>query len=489
MKKIFILAIMLIPVVGARAAVDFNDYFIDKTLRIDFYMTGNFNEEIITTDQMYQLGFWAGNPKNLIFPFNLGDHAIKVYSKLDNKLIFSKGFGCIFSEYKTTGPARKGEMKTFHETAMIPFPKAPITFVIEARDRQNIPHPIYTETIYPSDANIIKDKPNKTDRIYESMINGSPHDKVDFVFVAEGYTAEEWDKFKKDVDRYRDVIFSTEPYKSNRNKFNIYGAFRASSESGVDEPRQGRFRNTAISASYNALALDRYLLVDDLKAMKDIACNVPYDYIIAIANTTRYGGGGIAGNYTIFTSDNATSSSILMHEFGHAFAFLADEYYDATVSYEDFFERGVEPLEANITALLDPSNVKWKDLLTPGIPVPTPWGKEETEALQAKQQENNRKMREEISVLQDVNAPIERIQQVRQSYQDKNNQIRQQISQIRKENQQKWAGKVGVFEGAGYSSKGLYRSEITIDFFSAQGFRYGLVSQKMIKDIIDYYSN
>ena len=244
-----------------------------------------------------------------------------------------------------------------------------------------------------------------------------------------------------------------------------------------------------MSAAYNALALDRYLLVDDLKTMKDIACNAPYDYIIVMANSSRYGGGGIAGNYTIFTSDSTTSNSILMHEFGHCFAFLADEYYDATVSYEDFFERGVEPLEANITALLDPCNVKWKNLLSPGIAVPTPWGKDETEALQAQQQENNRKMREEITSLQKENADDEKIGQIRQSYQEKNAQIRQQISQIRKENQQKWAGKVGVFEGAGYSSKGLYRSEITIDFFTNQGFRYGLVSQQIIKQIIDFYSN
>ena len=224
MKKVFLLIVILTSFeIIARGEVDFNDYFIDKTLRIDFYMTGNSNEEIITTDQMYQLGFWAGNPKKTIFPFNLGDHCIKVYSKIDNQLIFSKGFGCIFSEYKTTRPARNGVRKTFHETAMIPYPKAPVTFVIEARDRQNIPHPIYTETIYPADANIIKDKPNKNDKVYESLKNGSPHDKVDFVFVAEGYTADEWEKFKKDVDRFRDVIFSAEPYKSNKDKFNIYG--------------------------------------------------------------------------------------------------------------------------------------------------------------------------------------------------------------------------------------------------------------------------
>jgi hypothetical protein len=402
MKK-FVLAIIVIAICGmpALAAVDFNDYFIDKTLRIDFYMTGDMKEEIISTDQMYEYGFWAGNPKKTVFPFNLGDTYVKVYSAANNELIYSKGFGTIFGEYRTTNPCRNNIKKTYLESVLMPYPKAPVIFTVSNRDRKNVLHEIYREKIYPNDVNIIKDKPRKDDLVYESLKSGNPHEKVDIVFVAEGYTAGEYDKFKKDVDRFRDVLLSAEPYKSNKDKFNIYGAFRASAESGVDIPQKGIFKNTALSAAYNALALDRYLLVDDLKAMRDVACNAPWEYIIVLTNSSQYGGGGIYNNYTIFTADNGNSSNtILMHEFGHGFSGLADEYFDATVSYEEFFEPGVEPLEANITALLDPCNVKWKHLLTPGIPVPTPWGKTEREALQAEQRANTKKMNAEIETLQ-----------------------------------------------------------------------------------------
>lgn len=248
MKRMCIILIIIATseVLYAGNEMSFDDYFIDKTMRIDFFMTGDSNEEIITIDQIYQTDGWAGNPKKTLFPFNNGDHFIKVYSALTNELIYSKCYGTIFGEYKTTRPAKNKVKKTFLESALIPFPKGPIIFVVEARDRQNILHPVFIEKIDPADVNIIKDKPNKEYRVYISQKNGSPHDKVDFAFVAEGYTADEWEKFKKDVDHFRDVIFSAEPFKANKDKFNIYGAFRASSESGVDEPRQGKFRNTVL---------------------------------------------------------------------------------------------------------------------------------------------------------------------------------------------------------------------------------------------------
>jgi hypothetical protein len=489
MRKIFLTVVLTVSsALFAQGKIDFNDYFIDKTMRIDFYTTGDSSEEIITIDHVYQTDGWAGNPKKTVSTFNNGDTFVKIYSALTNEIIYSKCFSTIFGEYKTTKPAKNNVKKTFLESALVPFSKGPVFFVVETRDRQNILHPVFTEKIDPADANIIKDKPNKLDQVYQSQITGSPHDKVDIVFVAEGYTADDWEKFKKDVDRFKEVFFSVEPYKTNRDKFNIYGAFRPSSESGVDEPLQGKFRNTVLSASYNALGLDRYLLIDDLKTTRDIAGNVPYDYLIAIANSTRYGGGGIYNNYTIFTADNRTSNMILMHEFGHGFAGLADEYYDAAVAYDEFYKPGVEPLEANITALLDPNNVKWKNLLSPGVPVPTPWGKDEVEALQSRRQENQKKMQDEIAALKKENPEDEKIEQVRQSYREKNSLINQQISEIRDKYSKMYEGKIGVFEGAGYSSKGLYRSEIGIGMFFTEGFRYGDVSRREIQRYIDFYT-
>jgi hypothetical protein len=240
---------MSAPVLYAQQKINFDDYFLDKTMRIDFFMTGNTNQEIITIDQIYQTDKWAGNPNKLIDDLNNGMYCIKIYSVNSNELIFSKGFGCIFGEYKTTIDAKEGKNKTYHESALIPYPKMPVLFVLEARDRKNILHPVFTETIDPDDVNIIRENPDNNDIVYKALINGEPHSKVDFVFVGEGYTAGQSDKFKKDVDHFIKVLFRVEPYKSNKEKFNIYGVLRPSAESGVDEPRKGIFKNTHIMHS------------------------------------------------------------------------------------------------------------------------------------------------------------------------------------------------------------------------------------------------
>ncbi len=470
--------LMSTSVLYAQQQINFDDYFLNKTMRIDYFMTGNTNQEIITIDQIYQTDKWAGNPDKLIDDLNNGLYYIKIYSINSNKLIFSKGFSCIFGEYKTTIPAKEGKNMTYHESALIPYPKKPVLFVLEARDRKNILQPVFSERIEPDNVNIIKQNPVNNDKVYNVLSSGEPHSKVDFVFIGEGYTAEQWDKFKKDVDRFTEVLFRVEPYKSNKGKFNIYGVLRPSAESGVDEPGQGKFSNTAVSASYNALGLDRYLLVDDTKTMRDIASNVPYDALIVMSNTTRYGGGGIYNNYTIFTADDVRSEEIFMHEFGHGFGGLADEYFSSNVSYDEFYPAGFEPTEGNITALLDPNNVKWKHLLSPGIPIPTPWGQDEIIELQAERDQVQEQLRSN-DITEDEREILE----------NKNREIRRQIREVRDKYNELYEGKIGVFEGAGYQAKGLYRSEITIAMFNAKTFSYGPVSEECIMRSINHYAD
>ncbi len=481
--------LVLLNSLSAYGSIDFDEYFIDKTMRIDYYQTGDSDELTITIDQIYKQGSWAGNPDKTIQTVENGSECVKIYSVATNELIYSRCLSSIYSEYKTTIPAKRNVKKTYLESALVPYPKKPVYFVFEERDRQNFLYPVFREKIDPADPNIIKDKPNKNDKFEKILDNGDPHNKVDMAFIAEGYTEGEWEKFVKDVNRYAEVLFTVEPFKSSKDKFNIYAVFRPSSDRGVDEPREGLFRNTVLSAAYNALALDRYLLVDDLKAMHDVASSVPYDFLIVLANTSRYGGGGIYNNYTIFTSDNNRSESIFLHEFGHGFGGLADEYYGATVSYDEFYAPGVEPLEANITALLDPNNVKWKNLLTPGIPVPTPWGKEETEALQAERQENSRKIREDIARLEKEGESEENIGKIRSEFSARNKEIDRKIREIREKYQEMYKGKIGVFEGAGYSSKGLYRSEVVGGVSSGTRYGYGLVSEDAIRKVIEHFSD
>jgi len=489
MKRIGVIILFLLHAQCALIAktVVFDDYFTDATLRIDYFHTGNSTEEFITIDQLYRQPVWAGNPAALIDELNYGRYAVKLYDIASNTLIYSRGFSSIFAEYKTTTPARAGTMRTFHQSALVPFPKKSVLFVVEARDRLNLLHPVFSRKIDPASVNIIKESSDKRDRVFVALKTGKPAGKVDLVFVAEGYTAEEYDKFTKDVVRFTDVLFKTEPFKSNKYKFNVSGVFRASAESGVDQPNKGIFRKTALDASYNALDLPRYLLVDDEKAMRDVAGTCPYDAIIVMANTDRYGGGGIYNSYCIFTADDSRSETIFLHEFGHSFANLADEYYNAAVSYDEFFPPGVEPLEPNITALLDPDNIKWKDLLSPGIEIPTPWGQEEIEALRLKKEQATRKIKDKIDRINAKGKDADKTDKLQKKIDETRSMIDEEIRRIQARYREMYKGKVGAFEGAGYTAKGLYRSQINVGFFSNSQFNP--VSRRAIQRLISYYAD
>ncbi len=489
MKGIFFFSAVIAICFGGFTRAEspnFDDYFLDATMRIDYFHTGDHAEETVAIDQIYKQGPWSGARTKLIDDLNYGLYFVKVYDINTNKLIYSQGFCSIFGEYKTTEPARNGIKNTYHESALIPFPKKPFFFVLEKRNKLNLLEPFFTKRIDPASANIINEKPDPRDKVFITLKHGDPKDKVDFVFVAEGYTEEEFDKFKTDVQRFTDAMFRTEAFKVNENKFNVSGVFRASAESGVDEPTKGIFKNTAVSASYNALDLPRYLLVDDNKAMRDIASHVPYDRIIVLTNTSRYGGGGIYNNYAIFTADDHRSESIFLHEFGHAFAYIADEYYNSAVSYNDYYPAGVEPIEENITALLDSENVKWKHLLSPGIEIPTPWGQEEIEALRDKKAQTAQKLQAKIDNFQTQAGKEKQIEKLKTKLTLSNTQIDEDIREVKRVYQEKYKDKIGVFEGAGYSAKGLYRSRLTVGFFTNN--HYNEVSRIAIQKVIDHYT-
>ncbi|MGD0310476.1 MAG: M64 family metallopeptidase [Acidobacteriota bacterium] len=489
MKSFMVSALFVLSSVTffGQARPSFDDYFIDRAMRVDLYQIGDAKEEIITLDKIYQEGIWPENSDNLLEPFNNGRHAAKLYDAATNRLIYWRGFDCMFEEYRTTDPALKGVRRTFQRSIRVPFPKHPVRLVIEARDRQNALIPIFEQKIDPSDVDIIKETVDAHDFIYEAVKNGEPHKRVDLAFLAEGYTTGERDKFKSDVDRFANYLFNMEPYKSHKGQFNIYGVMRPSPESAMDEPRQGRFRKTTFNASFNAFGTDRYMLTEENRLIRSIAAQVPYDAIIILVNSARYGGGGIYNDYCITTVDNALSLKTFIHEFGHAFAGLADEYYTSDVAYNDFYPKGVEPLEPNITALLDPKHVKWQELLSPGIGVPTEYGKDQTENLQAARNQNNQDMRAEIDKARQNKASDTDIKAIQDKYSAKNSDIEAKMAAIRKQ-YENLAGKVGVFEGAGYASKGLYRSMMNCLMFSNAREEFCVVCQKAIARMIDYYS-
>jgi hypothetical protein len=472
---------------AAQDAVPFDSYFQDKALRLDLCQTGDAKEEVVTLGQIYQEDVWPENPAHLIDPFNYGRYAVKLYDIASNRLIYSRGFDTTFAEYKTTTPALEGVKRVFQRSIRIPCPKHPALFVIEARDKRHLLHPLYERAIDPADYHIIREPPAAGDWVYEALRNGDPHDTVDFVFLAEGYAAEDRDKFKADVDRFSEYLFTVEPYRSAKGRFNIRGVFRASPERGEDEPRQRVYKKTALNASFNAFDIDRYMLIEEDHRMHEMAAQVPYDAIIVLVNSRRYGGGSIAFDYCVTTVDNARSLQVFVHELGHSFGGLADEYYTSEVAYNDFYPKGVEPLEPNITALLDPQNIKWKDLLSPGIGIPTEYGKEEIEALEAERQRNRAAGLKAVEEAKATHATEAKIKRIAKRQQEVDRSLSQRIEAVHA----RYADledKVGAFEGAGYAAKGLYRPQLHCVMISSPTGQFCAVCRQAIGRMIDYFS-
>jgi len=488
-KRLMIILFLLgTAALSGLSQVLFDDYFVDKAMRADLYQIGDAKDEIITIDHIYQEGIWSESRTHLIDPFGYGRYAVKLYDVASNHLIYSRGFDGMFGEYKTTTPALNGVKRVFKRSVRVPYPKRPILFVIEMRDKKNLLHPLFSETIDPADYHIIKEATTAGGFVYEALKSGDPHETVDLVFVAEGYIAEDRDKFKADVDRFVGYLFGIEPYKSAQGRFNIYGIFRPSPERAMDEPRQGMFKKTILDASFNAFDLDRYMLIEEDHRLHEVAAQAPYDAIVVLVNSKRYGGGGIYNDYCVSTVDNAASKQVFLHEFGHSFAGLADEYYSSDVAYNDFYPKGVEPLEPNITALLNPDQVKWKDLLSPDLAIPTDWGKEKIEALQAESQKNRQAQAREIEHAKQKGLAEAKIKKIEEKYREAGKTFAKRIEDVRKEYSY-LEGKVGVFEGAGYAAKGLYRPMVYCLMIYNPKDEFCLVCQRAIALMIDYYSS
>ncbi len=408
--------------------VSFEDYFQDKALRLELYQCGDARELVTTLQNVAVEPCWPESPQNLLTPFPYGKFLVKVWDAASNRLIYSKGFDTLFAEYATTKPAMLGNKRVFQTTTRIPLPKAAVKVTIERRNGDNSLSIVLTEQLDPSDIRIRHESPGRLDKPFDVQIQGAAHNCLDLVFLAEGYSSSEEGKFRNDVQKMADFLFSAAPYNASRDRFNVRGVFRASEESGADQPHKGIFRNTALNSSFNTLGIDRYLLVEDNHRMHQMAACVPYDTIIVLVNTTTYGGGAICLDYCVSSTDSPRSQMVFVHELGHGLAYLADEYV-GNVSYNDMYPEGIEPVEPNITRQLDPKQIKWKSFLSKDVALPT--------------------------------LPIV------------NNG--QRI--------------VGAFEGAGYLSKGMYRPQSSCWMGSAnpnEGFC--AVCEDAIQRTIDYYS-
>lgn len=443
-----------------------------RTMRVDFYHTGNATEERFSLDRVVVEPLpWPGNPSEPLDRTNRGKYFFDVSDSASGRVLYSRGFSSIYGEWETTGEARKID-RTFSESLRFPAPESPVRVVVKKRDARNVFRDIWTTTVDPSDKFVLRNTAARNvGPLLELHGSGDPATKLDLLILGEGYTIAERPKFERDARRLMNALFAEAPFKDRAKDINVWGLCPPSAESGISRPSQRVYRHSAVGATYDAFDSERYILTFENKAFRDIAANAPYDVVEILVNASTYGGGGIYGLYSTVAADSAWAPYVFVHEFGHHIAGLADEYYTSDVAYLPSADR-VEPWEPNVTALLDPDTLKWKDLLTAGTPIPTPWPKEDFERYTKELQEKRRAMRAADSPESDMDALFRE-------------ELRHDTALL---GNGPHAGRVGAFEGANYAERGYYRPQSDCIMFSRDSVGFCAVCRRAIDQIIDLYA-
>ena len=373
----------------------YNEYFTDKACRVDFNFCGNVHQTTIFLNNIKQEPFWGGRRSHLSGDLNLGDFRFRVLDSISNKQIYMDGFSALYREWLTT-PEAAITSKSFEQSIQFPFPKEAVTLIIEKRIDLDHWTEMFRYALSPTDKLIQIIQPKKVPVKIISK-TATPDKAIDIAVIAEGYTAKDEKKFYHDAELLAKNLLTHEPFTKYKNRINIYAIAAPSDESGISLSDDSTWKNTAAGSHFYTFYESRYLTTPDVFKVRDLAALVPYDAIYVLANTTVYGGGGIFNFYALTAAGNKLSKQVTVHEFGHSFAGLADEYfYDRQDALDAMYDIKIEPWEPNITSLVS-FDRKWKSLLPEGTPVPTPVKKE-------------------------------------------------------------YKSKPGVFEGGGYLSKGMYRS-------------------------------
>src|ERR1039458_7655038 len=423
---------------------------IPRTLRVDYYHTGNSHEEWFSLDRVVVEPLeWPGNLSKTIDESQLGNYLFEVRERGSGKLVYSRGFNSVFGEWKTTEEALHGN-RTFSESLRFPSPEAPVEVLLKERagsgfreGRKEVWKEVWKTVVDPKDKFVDRSRPPSPGALMELQKMGDPATKVDLLVLGDGYTAAERGKFEKDARRFMETLLSTSPFRDHQKDFNVWGLCPAAKESGVSRPSSGIYRRSPVGASYDTFGTERHLLTTENRALRDVASFAPYAFIEILVNGQTYGGGGIFNQYATVAIDNLWAGYVGVHEFGHQFGALADEYYTSDVAYLPA-EKKTEPWEPNATALLDPANLKWKDLVAAVTPVPTPWDKEKFDRFERDIQ----RQRKELRAAGKPEAEIDELFRKERAQED---------AMLGSE---KFTGKVGAFEGANYEAKGYYRPEV-----------------------------
>jgi hypothetical protein len=442
-----------------------------RSMRLDYYHSGDATREIFSLDRVLLEPLeWPGHPRRGLDDTNLGKYLFEVVDRATNRVLYSRGFASIYGEWETTGEARE-MARTFHESLRFPAPDAAVRVVLKKRDARNDFREVWSVVVDPKDMFVDTSAVPAPGPLLELERNGPPAEKVDFLILGDGYTAAERPKFERDARRLVEVLFAHEPFKRRRRDFNVWGLCPAASEPGISRPSTGLHRRSPAGATYDAFGSERYILSFENRALRDLASHAPYEFVEILTNTRTYGGGGIFGLYGTVAADSLWAPYVFIHEFGHHFAALADEYYTSDVAYEPAADR-LEPWEPNVTALLDPAALKWKDLVAAGTPIPTPWQKEAFETQSRAIQTERRRIRAERRPEDEMDALF----------------LRQREAETKLLAAEPHAGKVGAFEGAMYEARGYFRPQVDCVMFTRNEVPFCQVCQRAIERVIDLYA-
>ena len=450
-----------------QTAAPFETYFTADTMRVDYSHTGGLGVEAVSLDRIVNDGAWPGNRMRLVDDTNLGKYLFEVLDRDTNQVIYSRGFASLFGEWETTAEAKEMH-RTFGESVRFPWPKRPVQLVLKKRDRLNAFHEMWSTIIDPASRAVNRARLAPAGTVWTLWESGPPETKVDLLLLGDGYTEAELPKFHADVKRLVEKMFAMEPYKSRRGDFNVRAVDLPTSASGIHNPRTGDARRGRLGTEYNIFDSERYALSTDNRAWRDVAAAAPYDAVEILINNRYYGGGGIFNDHATVAVDTGSADYIFVHEFGHHFAGLGDEYYTSDVAYETGGEK-IEPWEPNVTALHDPSGLKWKDLVLAGTPLPTPWAKDEYEKHSAVVQAERRRLRA-------TGAPESEMDKLFASQLEWESKFLSTMTH---------SGKVGAFEGASYEPKGLYRPEADCIMFTRDPVGFCRVCRRAIERVIN----
>ncbi|MCP4452808.1 MAG: peptidase M64 [Planctomycetes bacterium] len=473
MRPLFLSAMFVVLAVcgtTVRADAAFDTHFTDTTLRLDYYHTGTAAEEHFAFDQIVQDGSWAGSTTNLIDDLRLGKYLFEVRDLASDALLYSRGFCSIYGEWETTAEAKAG-WGVFHESLRLPWPRHNVKIVLYKRKDTDITfETIWEQVIKTGSWRAVQADVQNFYKTFEVLNHGDSTSKVDIVILGEGYTAGEMVKFRRDAQRFAQALNKTEPFASRKTDFNIRGVQTPSPSSGIHHPHQGSHARSALSVRGGAFDSQRYALGFDNKKIRDAASAVPYDFTVILMNDKIYGGGGIYQLYITAAADNAFSEYVFVHEFGHHFACLADEYYTSSVAYE-LPSVLTEPYELNVTIQTDRAKIKWGELIGEDTPLPTPWGKDAFDR-------HSRDIQKTRNALRQAKAPENLLEAL---FRDQLKWEEDHLANI------PYAGKTGLYEGAMYQASGMYRSapgcimHIRTDYFCP-------ACQRAINLVMDQYT-